>query len=136
MYDSFYKLKEKPFTLLPDPGFLFLSKKHQMALSLLEYGLNDHAGFTVISGEIGAGKTTLIRHMLNNMEHEYTVGLISNTHRSFGELLQWILLAFNLDHKDMSKVEMYERFTDFIIGEYAQNRRTLLIVDEAQNMDA
>ena len=136
MYESFYKLKEKPFTLLPDPGFLFLSKKHQMALSLLEYGLNDHAGFTVISGEIGAGKTTLIRHMLNNMEHEYTVGLISNTHRSFGELLQWILLAFNLDHKNMSKVEMYQRFTNFIIDEYAQNRRTVLIVDEAQNMDA
>ncbi len=136
MYESFYKLKEKPFTLLPDPGFLFLSKKHQMALSLLEYGLNDHAGFTVISGEIGAGKTTLIRYMLNNMEHEYTVGLISNTHRSFGELLQWILLAFNLEHKDMSKVEMYERFTNFIIDEYAQNRRTVLIVDEAQNMDA
>ena len=136
MYESFYNLKEKPFTLLPDPGFLFMSKKHQMALTLLEYGLYDHAGFTVISGEIGAGKTTLIRHMLNNMEHEYTVGLISNTHRSFGELLQWILLAFNLEHRDMNKVEMYQRFVDFIIGEYSQNRRTVLIVDEAQNMDA
>ncbi len=136
MYESFYNLTEKPFTLLPDPGFLYLSDKHRMALTLLEYGLDDHAGFTVISGEIGAGKTTLIRHLLNNMEQEYTVGLISNTHSSFGELLQWILLAFNLDHKDMNKVEMYQRFVDFIINEYAQARRTVLIVDEAQNMNA
>jgi type II secretory pathway predicted ATPase ExeA len=135
MYESFYKLKEKPFTLLPDPGFLYLSDKHRMALTLLEYGLTSHAGFTVISGEIGAGKTTLIRHLLNNMDQEYTVGLITNTHRSFGELLQWVLLAFNLDHKGMSKVGMHQRFVEFIIDEYAHNRRTVLIVDEAQNMN-
>jgi len=136
MYKTFYKLKEKPFTLLPDPGFLYPSKQHRMAMSLLEYGLMNQAGFTVISGEIGAGKTTLIRQLLNNMGKEYTIGLITNTHRSFGELLQWILLAFNLDHKGMSKVEMHQRFVDFIIDEYAQNRHTVLIVDEAQNMDA
>ncbi|MEZ5543263.1 MAG: tRNA (adenosine(37)-N6)-threonylcarbamoyltransferase complex ATPase subunit type 1 TsaE [Pseudomonadota bacterium] len=136
MYETYYRLKEKPFTLLPDPGFLYLSDKHRMGLTLLEYGLMNQAGFTVISGEIGAGKTTLIRQLLNNMGQEYTIGLITNTHRSFGELLQWILLAYNLDHKDMSKVEMYQRFVDFVIEEYAQNRRVVLIVDEAQNMDA
>jgi type II secretory pathway predicted ATPase ExeA len=136
MYESFYHLGEKPFTLLPDPGFLFLSDKHRMALTLLEYGLMNQAGFTVISGDIGTGKTTLIRHLLNNMDREHTVGLISNTHRDFGELLQWILLAFNLDHVSMNKVEMYQRFVDFIIDEYAHNRRTVLIVDEAQNMAA
>jgi general secretion pathway protein A len=136
MYRNFYKLREKPFTLLPDPGFLYLSDKHRMALTLLEYGLTNQAGFTVISGEIGAGKTTLIRHLLNNMDQDYTVGLISNTHRSFGELLEWILLAFNLDHRNMNKVEMYQRLIDFIIDEYAKGRRTVLIVDEAQNMDA
>jgi type II secretory pathway predicted ATPase ExeA len=136
MYRAFYKLSEKPFTLLPDPGFLYMSEKHQMAATLLEYGLMNHAGFTVISGDIGAGKTTLIRHLLDHMDREHTVGLISNTHRSFGELLQWILLAFNLDHTGMSKVEMYQRFVEFIIDEYAHNRRTVLIVDEAQNMSA
>jgi type II secretory pathway predicted ATPase ExeA len=136
MYKTFYHLKEKPFTLLPDPGFLFLSDKHRMALTLLEYGLTNQAGFTVISGEIGAGKTTLIRYLLNNMDQEFTVGLISNTHRSFGELLEWILSAFNLEHKNMNKVEMYRRFADFIIDEYAHNRRTVLIIDEAQNLDA
>ena len=136
MYRKFYNLSEKPFTLLPDPGFLYMSDKHRMAFTLLEYGLMNHAGFTVISGDIGAGKTTLIRHLLDNMDREHTVGLISNTHRSFGELLQWILLAFNLDHAGMNKVEMYQRFVDFIIDEYAHNRRTVLIVDEAQNMSA
>jgi type II secretory pathway predicted ATPase ExeA len=134
MYESFYNLREKPFTLLPDPGFLFLSDKHSMALTLLEYGLMNQAGFTVISGDIGTGKTTMIRHLLDNMDREHTVGLISNTHRDFGDLLQWILLAFDLDHNGMNKVEMYQRFIDFIIDEYAHNRRTVLIVDEAQNM--
>jgi len=136
MYESFYKLSEKPFTLLPDPGFLFLSNKHRMALTLLEYGLMNQAGFTVISGDIGTGKTTLIRHLLDHMDREHTVGLISNTHRSFGELLQWILLAFNLEHANLGKVEMYRRFIDFIIDEYGRNRRVVLIVDEAQNMAA
>jgi len=136
MYESFYNLREKPFSLLPDPGFLFLSDKHRMALTLLEYGLMNQAGFTVISGDIGTGKTTLIRHLLDHMDREHTVGLISNTHRDFGELLQWILLAFNLDHANLNKVGMYQRFVDFIIDEYAHNRRTVLIVDEAQNMAA
>ena len=136
MYKSFYHLSEKPFTLLPDPGFLYMSDKHRMAFTMLEYGLMNQAGFTVISGDIGAGKTTLIRHLLDNMDREHTVGLISNTHRSFGELLEWILLAFNLEHTGMNKVEMYRRFVDFIIDEYAHNRSTVLIIDEAQNMAA
>jgi len=136
MYEAFYGFREKPFSLLPDPSFLYFSKKHRMAFAMLEYGLENQAGFTVISGGIGTGKTTLIRHLLNQMQHNTTVGLISNTHQSFGELLQWILLAFNLEHKGMSKVEMYQAFVDFMIGEYARGRRTVLIVDEAQNMSA
>jgi len=136
MYEAFYNLSEKPFTLLPDPGFLYMSDKHRMAFTMLEYGLMNHAGFTVISGDIGAGKTTLIRHLLDHMDREHTVGLISNTHSSFGELLEWILMAFNLEHAGMNKVQMYQRFVDFIIDEYAHNRRTVLIVDEAQNMSA
>lgn len=134
MYEAHYGFREKPFSLLPDPSFLYLSRKHRMALAMLEYGLANQAGFTVVSGGIGTGKTTLIRHLLNNLEQDITVGLISNTHRSFGELLQWILLAFNLDYRDKGKVDLYQTFLDFMIQEYAQNRRTVLIVDEAQNM--
>jgi type II secretory pathway predicted ATPase ExeA len=113
-----------------------MSDKHRMAFTMLEYGLMNQAGFTVLSGDIGAGKTTLIRHLLDNMDREHTVGLISNTHRSFGELLEWILLAFNLEHSGMNKVEMYRRFVNFVIDEYAHNRSTVLIIDEAQNMAA
>ncbi len=134
MYEKFYGLQGKPFSLLPDPEFLYPSKKHRMALTLLEYGLMNQASFSVITGDIGTGKTTLIRQLLNQMERDMVVGLISNTHPSFGELLQWILMAFNLECDSKDKVEMYKTFMDFLIKQYAAGRRTVLIVDEAQNM--
>ena len=134
MYEAFYGLRSKPFSLLPDPEFLYPSKKHQMALTLLEYGLMNQASFSVITGDIGTGKTTLIRQLLNQMERDMVVGLITNTHPSFGELLQWILLAFNLECPGKEKVDMYKTFMDFLIKQYAANRRTVLIIDEAQNM--
>ena len=136
MYESYYQFREKPFSLLPDAGFLYLSKQHRMALTLLEYGLMNQAGFTVISGDIGTGKTTLIRQLLGNLDPLVTVGLISNTHQTFGDLMQWIALAFDLPHQGRDKVQLYHDFMDFIIQEYAQGRRTVLIVDEAQNMSA
>ncbi|HHH44654.1 MAG TPA: DUF2075 domain-containing protein [Gammaproteobacteria bacterium] len=136
MYQSFYGFREKPFSLLPDSGFLYLSDKHRMALTLLEYGLMNQAGFTVISGGIGTGKTTLIRKLLNDIDPTIRVGLISNTHQTFGDLLQWIALAFGLPHQGRDKVQLYQEFMEFIIQEYAQGRRTVLIVDEAQNMPA
>ena len=136
MYQSFYGFQEKPFSLLPDSGFLYLSDKHRMALTLLEYGLMNQAGFTVISGDIGTGKTTLIRQLLNQIDDTIRVGLISNTHQTFGDLMQWIALAYDLPHHGKNKVELYQDFMDFIIREYAQGRRTVLIVDEAQNMSA
>ncbi len=136
MYESYYGFREKPFSLLPDCGFLYLSDKHRMALTLLEYGLVNQAGFTVISGDIGTGKTTLIRRLLNSMDPAIKVGLISNTHQAFGDLMKWIALAFDLPHQGRNKVELYQDFMDFIIQEYAGGRRTLLIIDEAQNMSA
>jgi len=134
MYEKFYGLREKPFSLLPDPTFLYPSEKHSMALVLLEYGLSNQTSFSVITGGIGTGKTTLIRQLLSQLGRDVTVGLISNTHRSFGELLQWVLLAFNLEYTGKDKVGMYHLLVDFLIGEYAKNRRTVLIIDEAQNM--
>ncbi len=136
MYESFYGLRGKPFTLLPDPEYLYLSPKHQRALTLLEYGMMHQAGFSVICGDIGAGKTTLIRRLLNEFGDDVTVGLITNTHRSFGELLNWVLMAFGMDSEGMGKPQMHNRFVNFLIEQYARNKRTVLIVDEAQNMDA
>ena len=136
MYESFYGFKEKPFSLLPDPGFLYLSEKHSMAKAMLEYGLMNQAGFTVITGEIGAGKTTMVRQLISQieMDEDITVGLVSNTHKSFGELLQWVLLAFDLDYRGKEKVELYHTFADFIAREYNQGHRVVLIIDEAQNL--
>ncbi|HEY9051446.1 MAG TPA: AAA family ATPase [Gammaproteobacteria bacterium] len=136
MYEVFFGLKEKPFSLLPDPEYLYLSPKHQRALILLEYGMMNQAGFSVICGDTGAGKTTLIRRLLNELGEETTVGLITNTHRSFGELLNWVLLAFGLDGEGKSKSQMHQMLIEFLIEQYARNRQTVLIVDEAQNMSA
>ncbi|MBK9132712.1 MAG: AAA family ATPase [Gammaproteobacteria bacterium] len=137
MYESFYKLREKPFSLLPDPGFLYMSRNHRMALAMLEYGFMNQAGFTVITGEIGSGKTTLIRRLMGQIENNenYKVGLVSNTHRSFGELLQWILLAFKLEYRGKEKVELYQTLSEFLLREYDLGHRTILIIDEAQNLD-
>lgn len=135
MYEPHFGLREKPFSLNPDPAFLYLGRKHAMALTMLEYGIANGAGIIVISGEIGAGKTTLIRHLLGKIDATSTVGLISNTHRSFGSLIQWVTMAFGLEHEGVDKVTLYSRFVDFLIREYAAGKRTVLIVDEAQNMD-
>lgn len=134
MYERFYGLRERPFSLLPDPSFLYPSEQHHMALTLLEYSLMNQAGFCVLSGGIGTGKTTLIRHLLSQLEKDVTVGLISNTHRAFGELLQWVLVAFGIDATGKDKAGMHNAFVNFMIGEYAKGRRTLLIIDEAQNL--
>lgn len=135
MYKTFFQLKEKPFSLLPDPSFLYFGKKHSMAYSMLEYGLSSEAGFTVITGEVGCGKTTLIRHLLNQMPENLTVGLISNTHKALGNLLQWVAYAFDIDFKNKGDAELYEDLVDFMIKKYSQGKRVLIIVDEAQNMD-
>ena len=134
MYESFYGLKEKPFSLLPDPAFLYLSKQHEMAITLLEYSLENQAGFCVITGKAGTGKTTLLRRLLNQIGDDISIGLITNTHHSFGELLRWILHAFSLDDSGTNRARQHQMFVDYLIGQYAKNRRTMLIIDEAQNM--
>ncbi len=107
-----------------------------MALTMLHYGLMNHAGITVITGEVGSGKTTLIRKLLREIDDDITVGLISNTHESFGDLLQWVSMAFDLDHKGKDKVSLYDAFVSYVINEYANSKRTVLIIDEAQNLSA
>jgi putative secretion ATPase (PEP-CTERM system associated) len=135
MYEDFFGLKERPFTLQPDPAFLFLSKRHRAAITLLEYSIVSRANFSVVSGEIGSGKTTLVRHLLNRLDRDVTVGLITNTHRALGELLQWVNLAFGLPYHGKEKIELYQQFMDFLIDQYAKGQRTVLIVDEAHNLD-
>ncbi len=136
MYEAFYGLSRKPFSMLPDPGFLYLSKKHETALTLLEYALMNHAGFCVVTGEPGAGKTTLLHKLLEAVEDNVAVGMITNTHKSFGELLDWVLSAYSIHESGLNQVEKNQRFIDFLLQQYAAGKSTLLIVDEAQNMPA
>ena len=135
MYETFFGFTEAPFSLNPDPGFLFLGRNHSKALSILEFGLASESGIRVITGAIGSGKTTLVRHVLNHMPENRTVGLITNTHKSFGELIHWISMAFDLDHEGRDKVSLYNQFVKYLIDEYAKGNRVVLIVDEAQNLD-
>lgn len=134
MYEKFYGFKEQPFSLMPDPEFLYLGDRHSEALSLLEYGLLHRAGMVLITGQIGCGKTTLIRRLLRNQENEFVVGNITNTHHSFGELLKWVALAFGLEYKGKEKVELYEALIAFLKEQHAVGKRVVLVIDEAQNL--
>lgn len=134
MYESYYGLREKPFSIQPDPDFLFFSRRHRMAYTMLEYGVENRAGFSVITGDIGSGKTTLVRCLLNNLPESVNVGLISNTHRGLSGLLEWVMLAFDQSYDQASPVAMFDAFQQFLIREYGAGRRIILIVDEAQNL--
>ncbi|MBS0398348.1 MAG: AAA family ATPase [Proteobacteria bacterium] len=136
MYESWYGFTERPFSLAPDPAYMFLARSHRSALVTLEYGLMNQSPFSLITGEIGCGKTTLIRYLLTKLEKSTTVGLISNTSRSIGRLMQWVCLSFGLPHQGLDDAALYESFTQFLIAEYAAARHAVLIVDEAQNLSA
>jgi general secretion pathway protein A len=134
MYESFYGLREKPFVMQPDPHFIYWSKGHSAAYAMLEYGILNNQGFTVITGEIGCGKTTLLRRLLWQLDEGATVGLLSSTKFQDNELLQWVMMSFGLPFENKSNVALFRDFQNFLIGEYAKNQRVILIVDEAQNI--
>lgn len=138
LYAGFFELSERPFTLLPDPSFLYWSVQHKRAFSVLEYGLLSRAPITLVSGEIGSGKTTLIQALLKKSSDDLVIGLISNAQGGRGELLQWVLNAFGIspDGYSDSYVSLFQRFQDFLLEQYAENRRVVLIIDEAQNLSA
>ncbi len=134
MYEKYYGFEEKPFSLLPDPAYYYNSEQHSAALTMFEYGLHNQAGFTVITGGIGCGKTTLIHYLIDRLERDITLGLISNTHESFGDLLNWILLAFGLECSGKKKIDRYQTLNKFLVEEHKNGKRCILVVDEAQNL--
>jgi general secretion pathway protein A len=136
MYESFYGLKEKPFAMAPDPQFLVLARPHRRALTQLEYSLSSQAAFCLITGEVGSGKTTLIRYLLSTVGQSVTVGLISNTSANFERLLPWVCMSFGLDYGGKDDVALYDLFTRFLIDQYSKSHKVVLIFDEAQNLGA
>lgn len=135
IYTSFFGLTERPFSLVPDPDFLYWSDAHKRAYSMLEYGILTRAPITLITGEVGAGKTTLMHHLLRSVGDEVQVGLIANAQGDRGELLRWVLLALGQDAPaSETYVDLFGRFQTYLINEYAAGRRVILIFDEAQNL--
>lgn len=135
MYESFYDLESKPFSLLPDPKFIYMGKEHDMGFSILRYGLTNEAGFTVLTGEVGAGKTTLVRHLLNNLDDSVRVGLVSNTNMQLASIVEWVADAFGIDTNQYKGISLHNALVDCFLQTYSEGRRVLLIVDEAQNLD-
>jgi general secretion pathway protein A len=134
MYEAFYRLAAKPFSILPDPDIIYWGRNHRLAFAMLEYGIMNSAGFTVITGEIGCGKTTLLRYLLRNLDNQMTVGLITSTPRGKAELLQWVMISLNQPFED-SYPALYKRFQQFLREQYSSGRRTVVIIDEAQNLE-
>jgi type II secretory pathway predicted ATPase ExeA len=134
MYERHFGFSVKPFSLTPDPAFLYPSRQHAMALTMLEYGLESQAAFSLLTGDIGSGKTTLVRGLLRQLGNQVAIGLISNTHGRFQSIHGWALSALGIAPSDDSDIAIYEALVDSFVREYGRGRRTLLIFDEAQNL--
>jgi type II secretory pathway predicted ATPase ExeA len=134
MYEKFYGLTKNPFSLLPDPSFFYVSKQHGMALTLLKYSLMSKHPFTVITGEVGAGKTTLVNRLLDEVGDRYTIGLINFTDGGVTYFWPWVQRAYGLPYEGKRSIEMYDDFVRFLVQEHSRGRSTVLIVDEAQNL--
>jgi type II secretory pathway predicted ATPase ExeA len=134
MYERHFGLSAKPFALTPDPAFIYASRQHAMAMTLLEYGMESQAGFILLTGDIGSGKTTVMRNLLLRLGDQVAVGVVSNTHSRFKSIHGWALSALGIAPYDDSDVAAYEGLVTSFITEYGKGRRTLLVFDEAQNL--
>ncbi len=135
MYETFFGLRDLPFRLTPDPKYLFMSAKHREAFAHLVYGISEGSGFVAITGEVGAGKTTLIRALLAEHATDVTVVSIVNPVLTSTELLQTINAELGLPSRSTSRKELLEELAAFLKDNKASGRRTVIIVDEAQNLD-
>jgi general secretion pathway protein A len=128
-------MRERPFTLLPDPDFLYWTQGHRAAYTILEYGIVMRAPITVLTGEIGAGKTTLLQHLLHSIQDDTRIGLISNAQGGRGELLRWVLNSFAVEvPSGLDYVSMFQVLQDYLLTEYSEGRRVIIVIDEAQNL--
>ena len=135
MYTQFYGFKHKPFQLTPDPDFLFLSTVHKRALAYLTYGIRERSGFVAITGEVGAGKTTLIRALLNELDPRIRVAKVMNTQLGTRQLLEMIMADFGCPAPfGKGKAQLLNELNAFLLDQYTQGYRPALIVDEAQNL--
>lgn len=134
MYEKFYNFSEKPFNTTPDPKFFYQSTKHAEALNSLIYAVNERKGFVVITGEIGAGKTTVCRTLLSKLDVNTKVATIINSHLTPKDLIAAILDEFNVEHTGGNKQKLLRALNEFLIEQLAADMNVVLIIDEAQNL--
>jgi general secretion pathway protein A len=135
MYEDFYGLKERPFTLVPDPDYLFLGSQHKLARAYLEYGLKERMGFVVLTGEVGTGKTTLIKSLLREKDANQRLGVLYQTSVEAADLLELLLKEFHIrGHFGGSRAARLGAFNQFLLSSYARGEHVVLVVDEAQNL--
>lgn len=135
MYEDYYRFNAKPFQLNPDPRFFFGSKGHKRAMAYLDYGLSLGEGFIVISGEVGAGKTTLVRNLFRQLDANSLVAAqLVSTQLDAEDTLRSVAASFGLEHEGLAKSSLLKNLEDFLIAATRQGKRALLVVDEAQNL--
>lgn len=134
MYLNFYNLNEKPFSVTADPNFLYLSKKHREAISHMQYGIEQRMGFLEITGEIGTGKTTICKALLNTLDEHTKTAFILNSNLSEIQILQAIVEDFGIKLKNKNKLTMLNELNKFLLEQIKLKNNVVLIVDEAQNL--
>src|SRR6185503_9398148 len=134
VYLDYYGLKEAPFNITPNPRYLFFSGKHREALNHLLYGIRERKGFVQITGEVGAGKTTLCRALLEQLGPNYSTALILNPVLDPEKLVKAIAMEFGLNVKGLDHLEIISEINAFLLRQMEEGRDTVLIVDEAQNL--
>jgi general secretion pathway protein A len=134
MYENFFGLKIKPFDLVPDPDFLFFSRSHKKAVTYLNYGIKEKIGFILMTGEVGSGKTTIVRNLIRGLNSNVRLSKIFNTKVSSEQLLAMINEDFGLHVNGKDKITLVRELNDFLIDQYMNNNQPILLIDEAQNL--
>ncbi len=135
MYEAFFNLKQKPFDLLPDPDFLFMSSSHKKVLSYLDYGIRERVGFILLTGEVGSGKTTIIRNLIKKNLTDVVLSKIFNTRVDSEQLIAMINDDFGLSIQNKDKITLLRDLNTFLIDQFVKGNKPVLIIDEAQNLN-
>jgi putative secretion ATPase (PEP-CTERM system associated) len=134
MYEKYFNLRTKPFELVPNPAFLYMSRTHKKAIHYLYYGIRERAGFILLTGEVGSGKTTLITDLIKRVDRNVILAKIFNTKVNSEQLIAMINDDFGLEVKGKDKVQLLKDLNDFVIEQHARGNNPVLIIDEAQNL--